>query len=62
MLVAEDMINLLLEDEHPDSNTDSNDDLDFGMVLEFCANDGTTKPIRELPCSDGQKRVLSFDD
>lgn len=62
MLAAEEMIKLLLEDENSESHTDSNDDLDFGMVLEFCTSDGTTKPKREMLCSDGEKRVLSFDD
>ena len=62
MLAAEDMIKSLLEEENLEAYKDSNDDLDFSKVLEFCGNDGTPQSKREILCSDGQKRVLSFGD
>lgn len=62
MLAAEGMLKSLLAEENSESYKDSNDDIDFSTVLEFCGNDGVPKTQHEILCSDGEKRVLSFDD
>ena len=60
MLASKNMLQSLSE-EHSENYKDSNNDCDFGKVLEFCASGENDKCDRAILCSDGEKRVLSFE-
>lgn len=59
MLAAKGMLEALGRKEVEEDYRDCNDDHDFSKVLEFCGSDEPHD--RELLCSDGQKRKISFE-
>ena len=59
MLAAEDLLKSLTE-EDMETYTNCNDDHDFSKVLESCG--GNVNHNYEIMCSDGQKRIFSFDN
>lgn len=60
MLAAKEMLDALARKEVVEDYKDCNDDHDFSKVLEFGGSDNLHG--RELLCSDGQKRKVSFED
>ena len=60
MLTTKGMQNFLSGDDKPKEYNNYNNDHDFGKVLQYC-NDDSNMQNRELQCSDGQKRIFSFD-
>lgn len=59
MLIMKELMELTEEKVGKNYKND-NDDYDLGEVLKFCGSD--TFPRREMMCTDGQKRVFSFDE
>ncbi len=60
MLIMKELMDSLAEEELEENYKNDNDDYDLGEVLKFCGSD--TFPKREMMCTDGQKRVFTFDD
>lgn len=60
MLAVNGLLKFLSEEDQERNYQSDNDDLDLGMVLEFCGNE--TLPKHEILYSDGQKKTFSFDE
>ncbi len=61
MLAVEALIKALAEEDRTASFTDSNDDRDFGKVLDFYSSGETKTQGHTLRYSDGTERIFSFD-
>lgn len=61
MLAANNLLEALARNDEAENYTDSNNDYDFGKVLEFYKS---TEPVNErnIRYSDGQEKHFSFDD
>lgn len=60
MLAAREMLDALARKEAVEDYKDCNDDHDFSKILKFGGSDDLNG--RELLCSDGKKRKVSFED
>lgn len=62
MLAANGLMEALLRSDSTDEYKDSNDDYDFGRVLEFCGAtaEGKKNSGRMIRYSDGEERAFSF--
>ena len=60
MLAAKGMLDALARKEAVGEYKGCNDDHDFSKVLKFGGSDN--RQGRELMCSDGKKRKVSFED
>lgn len=59
MLAAENMLQSLMTEEKK-NHKNSNDDRDFGKVLEFCGSDSVSE--HKIRYSDGEEKFFSFDN
>lgn len=61
MISTEGFLKTLDSIENLTTNTDCNDDYDFGKVLSSYRTD-TSEKTHKIRYSDGQERTFSFDD
>ncbi len=63
MLATDSLLKALSEEDNAEGGfMDSNDDQDFGKVLDFYASGKTITHGHTLKYADGQERVFSFDN
>lgn len=61
MLAVNNLLDALERDDNAETYTDSNNDFDFGSVLERYKSDSPAVG-RKIRYSDGQERCFSFED
>lgn len=61
MWVTKNFLDAMAREDETENYTDSNNDHDFGKVLEFCKS---AEPVKErkIRYSDGTERNFSFED